>query len=200
MRQRNRRALGRKALGRRSAGALGRGFVGMFLGICLATPTAFAAEAPAWFMDHLEFMAKDGGRWVTSNTAFQSEAEPFDTYAMDWQWGLGKKTLKGRMYALKDGKEVTTLWEFRTVWNPQLNKAYHYQFGGDGTLGIGVMNTTGEGRTASAQDFLLPDGGEFRAGHRNEHLKDGRFKTDSFDILPDGTWKARRSYTWKRRE
>jgi hypothetical protein len=104
----------------------------------------------------------------------------------------------GRLFGLKDGKEENTFWEFRSVWHPGEKKAYAYQYGGDGTLGVGVMEHRKGNRTRSDQTFFRPDGSSDRVGHEAWFDEDGAQHTHSFDIQEDGTWKKRRFYIWKR--
>lgn len=168
-----------------------------------AAPATAAAGPPQWFLEHLESMARDGGRWIADNSAYQSDQEPYDAYGLSWEWGLGHKSLVGRLFGIQDGKEVGTFWEFRTIWHPGEHRALVYQYGADGTVGIGTMQEleAEAGRpagTTADQTFYQPDGSTFRAGHRNRDLDDRTTDSHSFDIQPDGTWQPRRSYIWKR--
>jgi hypothetical protein len=166
------------------------------------SPTA-AAGPPRWFLEHLEYMARDGGRWIADNAAYRSDQEPYDAYGMSWEWGLGKNSLKGRLFGVQDGKDVGTFWEFRTIWHPGEHQALVYQYGPDGTVGIGTMQPLAAeagqpAGTTADQTFYRPDGSSFRAGHRNRDLDADTTDSHSFDISADGTWKPRRSYVWKR--
>jgi hypothetical protein len=58
------------------------------------------------------------GTWVTDNTPHRSPDEPFDAYGMEWTLGIGGKTLVGRLYGMRDKKDVHTSWEFREFWHP----------------------------------------------------------------------------------
>jgi hypothetical protein len=172
------------------------------LALTLAAVPATAQESPStppeWFRHHMEFMTRDGGRWLTDNAAYKSEGEPFDAYGLEWTWGLGKQSLKGRLFGLKDGKEVATFWEFRVFWHPGEGQVWMYQFGGNGVVGAGTMESRGGSSTRSTQQFFQPDGSRTSVGHETEDTAEGHHVTRSFKIAADGTWKPDRTYTWKR--
>jgi len=155
------------------------------------------AEMPQWFIESMEEATAGTGRWIADNEAYQSDDEPWDAYGLEWTWGIGNKSLKGRLFVLQDGEDRGTIWEFRQIWHPGEQKAYLYQYGSDGTVGIGTLRHLGGDKTESVQNFVSPDGSTFQVGHRSEQ-KDGEDHSRSFNILEDGTWEARRSYVWKR--
>lgn len=167
----------------------------------LAAAVAAAAEPspgpPAWFLEHVEFMTREGGRWITDNSAYRSENEPFDQYGMVWEKGIDGQSLKGRLFGLAEGREVATFWEFRTVWHPRENRVHAFQWGGHGVYADGVMIGTGERSHRSEQEFIRSDGSSFSSGHESSEQEDGSYLTRSFDIGPDGSWQPRRSYLWK---
>jgi len=150
---------------------------------------------PAWFRRHLEGLARGTGRWTADNSAFKSEGEPWEAYGMEWTWGLARQTVKGRLYAIKDGKEVGSLFEYRVLWHPGDRKAMIFQYGSDGTYGWGVIEPDGENGTVVEQTFFGPDGGTTRVKHTDVLTGDSRV-AQSFDWT-DGTWKPRRLYRFK---
>ncbi len=158
-----------------------------------------ASKPPGWFLEHLRFLTDEGGRWITFNDNYQSATEPYDAYAMDWEWGLGEKTAVGRMSALRDGETIATVWEFRTLWHPGEGRPVLLQFGADGTYAEGSLNHIDTGHTKSDQTFHTPQQTTYRVGHESRQLENGDLLSASFDIQPDGSWQARRSYTWVRR-
>ncbi len=94
---------------------------------------------PKWLQEHMNFITAGTGIWITDNSRFKNENEPFDEYGTEWKWGIGKKSITGRLFGLKDQKEAGDLWEFRLFWHPQERKAILQQFGGNGIVGIGEM-------------------------------------------------------------
>ncbi len=155
-----------------------------------------SAEVPAWMLREMEFLTRDGGRWITDNAAYRGPNEPYDAYGLEWTWGIGQKTVRGRLFGLQDGREVGTFWEFRMVWHPGRREVLLYQFGGDGTLGVGPLAALEDGRTESIQTFYSTDGAAVRVRHLASNMGDVH-ETMSFD--DDGTgWKPRRTYVWKR--
>lgn len=166
--------------------------------LALAGPPTQAAEPagpPAWFLAHIGFLTQ--GRWLTDNSQYKSDNEPFDQYGMEYEAGLGGMRVRGRLFGLVDGKEVATFWEFLTVWNPAENRVLAYQFGGDGTYAVGPVVATGERTHRMQQTFWRPDGTSWQSGHENEEASDGSFVTRSFDLDADGSWRASRVYIWR---
>ena len=150
---------------------------------------------PHWFDEHIAHVTQGSGRWIASNAEYQSEAEPIDAYGIEWKAGLGNKSLAGRLFGLQAGQEVGTYWEFKVAWHPGDRKVYVYQFGSDGTFGVGPLSDQGGVRRLE-QTFYRPNGETFRVGH-DERASEGTLSGGSFDILDDGTWKPRRAYVWK---
>ena len=162
-----------------------------------APPTSPAAGAkPAWVDAHF---AAHVGTWVADNTAFRSEAEPFDAYAIDWNWGIGRQSLVGRLYAMAAGRDVGTHWELREFWHPGERRLVAAQFGADGRYGVGPHLRRPDGSMDMVQTFYDAAGRVTRNGH--ESLREGDVLiTRSFDVAADGTRTPRRTYTWKRKQ
>lgn len=154
---------------------------------------------PQWFRDELAFMVQGSGRWITDNAPYKSEAEPYDEYGMEWKYGLGKISMKGRLFGLVDGKEVATFWEFRSYWHPGEKKVHVFQIGGHGVVGTGTMESEGPGKTRVSQTFFNPDGSSNVLGHLSED-RGKEHITQSYNITPGGEWKERRRYVWRLQE
>ncbi len=150
---------------------------------------------PAWVKTDWDYWAQGSGRWIAENK-YKSENEPFDAYGMEWKLGLGRKSLRGRLFAIRDGKEVGTIWEFHSFWHPTEKKVILSQFGSDGTYATGEMKNTGETTTESLERFFGAKGTTFQVGHRAER-RPGEVPMQSFDVSDSGEWKPRRSYVWK---
>ena len=168
----------------------------------LAAPLAAAESAtpeppPAWFLEHIEFMTRDGGVFHTDNSRYLSSEEPWEVYGLEWEKGPSRQTLRGRLFGLRGGEEAGTFWEFHTYWHPGEGKAYIYQVGGDGTLGIGTLEPPGaDGSARLEQTFYHVGGAVTRVAHVTRDHGDTH-ETDSLDWV-DGAWQARRSYVWHR--
>jgi len=147
------------------------------------------SEMPKWFKNHMEFMV---GNWKTSNDEYKSDKEPIEAFGMTWDYGIGKQSLVGSLYAYKDGEKTGNLWEFRAFYNPGDQKVYLYQFGTNGTVGMGVME---EGKML--QTFYHTDGSEHKVGHKVEE-EPGIHKTWSFNVSENGEWKGDRYYVWEK--
>lgn len=167
----------------------------------LAMPGAAAdniqsAKAPSWYLEDIARLTADGGRWIADNSAYMSESEPFDAYGTEWVSGFDGDTMTGRLFGMKDGKELTfNFWEFRQYWHPGRQEAVVEQFGWGGALGVGALNADGAG-TLSDQVFYNPDGTTTRTGHKSSFPNRKTHVTESFDIVGDEKI-PRRKYVWK---
>lgn len=155
-------------------------------------------EIPKWFLEHVERSTEGSGVWVTSNEAYRSETEQLDAYGLVWRKGVGGKSLIGRLYGIQNGKDVATFWELRTVWHPGDRVVYAYQFGSDGTFGVGEMNAVGKGSRTIDQVFYQPSGSTFRVVHDDETLPTGALRTTSYDVDAEDKRTLRRTHIWKR--
>lgn len=153
-----------------------------------------SAAIPDWVLVSWE---QHVGTWVADNSAYQDDVDTVDAYATEWRWGLGNKSLVGRLYGIEDGREVATFWEFREYWHPGEGRLIAMQFSGNGTVGIGPSERTGDGAMEILQTFHSPSGHVFRVGHRST-LKGDELTTRSFDVSEDGVWTDRRTYVWHR--
>ncbi len=149
-------------------------------------------KIPDWFVENME---QSIGTWITDNKAYKNENEPFDQYGMDWEWGIGKQSIIGRLYGLIKGKKQGTFWEFRQYWDVAKNEGIVVQYGGDGTIGIGPITMKGKNQTEMTQEFVSPNASKTVHGHLST-LKDGILTTTSYDVSTNGDWKKRRSYVW----
>jgi hypothetical protein len=156
---------------------------------------ALATAIPQWVIDHWAAHTAGDGVWQADNSAHKNEQEPFDAYGMKWEWGIGKKSLKGRLYCIQEGKDVGTVWEFLNYWDPNTQNHRMVQLGSDGTLGQGEITLQEDGTTRSAEQFKSPAGGGFEVGH-HIWFEAGEMYTQSYNIA-EGEWTKRRLYIWK---
>lgn len=171
------------------------------LGLLLVAAEAAVAQtpAPAWFTDEIEFLTRDGGRWITDNGQYVSEQETDDAYGIEWRKSFDGHAMTGRLFGLKDGSETYSYWEFRFYWHPGKGEAVAEQFGWGGGLGIGTMAPGEEGVMKTVQTFYSPTQPSREEGHRSENPGPDTHVTHSFSIV-DGKWEPRRSYTWTRQK
>ncbi len=160
--------------------------------LILTTITHGQEKTPDWFTKNME---QSIGVWVTDNSVYKNEKEPFDQYGMEWNWGIGKQSLTGTLYGLINGKKQGTFWEFRQYWDFEKNQAMIIQYSFDGTIGKGPMYIKKGDQIEMKQDFMSPKGHKSIHGHRSI-LNGNKFISNSYDISIDGNWKKRRSYTW----
>jgi hypothetical protein len=174
--------------------------------LALATPGATrAAEGgsgqepdsmPAWLRQEMTRLAQGTGAWTTDNRQFMSAEERFESYGLEWSWGVGKQSLKGRLYGIIGGKDVGTFWEYRMFWHPGESRAILEQFGSDGTYGVGTVVPDGDGGTTMDQTFYAPGGSKRRSGH--ESSWDGETHLTQQLEWRDGGWVKDRLYLWTR--
>ena len=81
----------------------------------LAGDEASPATPPAWFLEEIATLTANGGRWVTDNSAYKNENEPFEAYGMVWSSSFDGVTMTGRLFGIKDGVETGNFWEFRQL-------------------------------------------------------------------------------------
>lgn len=168
-----------------------------FLMLSFAARAADAPNAPpAWFVEEIAALTAEGGRWITDNSAYKNEQEPYDAYGVEWTSSFDGLTMRGCLFGLKDGKEIGDFWEFRQYWHPGRKEAVLEQFGWGGTVGAGRMWREGD-VTKSDQTFFRIDGGATRTGHVSSMPDAATHVTESFDIK-DEVWTPRRRYVWKR--
>lgn len=161
--------------------------------------SAETKRMPEWVKAHMGYMTEGTGRWVADNSKFKSVSEPYDQYGVEWKWGIGKQSIKGRLFGMQKEKEIAEFWEFYLFWHPQKQKVIIQQISGNGIVGIGeIVNVESEKKIErmSQMIFFSPDGKSWSDLHRifedkNEH------QTTSF-ILKNSTWNKQRSYIWKR--
>lgn len=151
--------------------------------------------APQWYLDDIEFLARDGGRWVASNAEYKSGNDPMDAYVIEWTKGYAG-AMTGRLFGVRDGEETGDFWQMRQYWDPGKGEAVLTQFGFGGDVGIGRAWME-DGVNKSEQTFYAPDGTIAGIGHIARNPDADTHVTESFDIV-DGEWRPRRTYTWKR--
>jgi len=166
--------------------------------VALAAGEEGMAAPPAdWYLEHNDFLARDGGIFHADNSAYRSEDEPWDTYGLAWEKGPSGQTLRGRLFALRDGEDAGTFFEYFIFWHPAERKAFIYQVSGDGTLGVAELEPpAADGTQRTEASFSGPDGSSSRVAHVARSQGDTH-STESFDWV-DGTWKPRRTYLWHR--
>ncbi|MEZ5344820.1 MAG: hypothetical protein R2681_04600 [Pyrinomonadaceae bacterium] len=156
-------------------------------------------QMPEWLREHMEFMTAGTGRWTTDNSKYMSENEPFDEYGTEWKWGIGKKSIKGRLFGLKDNKEAGDFWEFYLYWHPQKRAAILQQLNSAGVFGSGEMRSVESGDAVermTEMTFFAPGGTQWKDLHKIRENRD-EHNTVSF-LLKDGNWSRQREYVWKR--
>ena len=154
-----------------------------------------AHHIPNWLLDGWAARTQDTGTWITDNSAYKSDNETFDAYGLQWEYGLGKKHLKGRLYCIRDGQDIGSVWQFLEFWDPAAGEARIIQIGSDGMVGQGRIWRLDDGSIKEQQTFTSPDGGAFDSGHHS-WMEDGKYHTQSFSI-EDEQWGKQRYYIWE---
>lgn len=166
-----------------------------------ASASAQTDPLPNWLRAHMDFMTQGTGLWVADNSAFRNEGEPFEAYATEWKYGVGKMVLKGRLYGIRDGKPTGDFWEYQVFWHPAEKKAYFWQIGAGGAVGVGEMKDNSEGAASGRRTEMtlnFPDGSSIT--DRHDLLEEpGKHTTISY-TLNEMYWKIGRRYVWKLQE
>lgn len=170
------------------------------LGACASASGAASAQPaagpPSWWADHVGFMTRDGGRWLTPNPDAGGEGQP-ESFGLEWRATGGGAAMSGRLFGVKDGREIAEYWTFREFWHPGEQRVILQQWGATGAYGAGVATRSDENSDQVEQTFWLPDGRSWRDGHRTEENGD-EYVTHSFDIDAAGVWTPRRTFLWRR--
>lgn len=155
---------------------------------------AQSSGIPQWVFDHWESQTHQSGTWIADNAKYKNETEPIDAFGLKWEYGIGKKHLKGILFSIKNGENIGDVWEFTEYWDATKNELRVVQIGRDGTVGQGKIWQE-DGILKEEQTFVSPSGQSSRFGHKN-WMENGEQHTQSFSIV-DGTWNKRRFYVWK---
>jgi len=153
------------------------------------------AGPPAWAITHMENMI---GTWLADNSANVSEREPYDAYSVTWSWGVGNRTVVGRLVGLKESKPLAALWEYRIAWHPAEKKLMMVQWAGDGSYAEGVIVPKGPEMVQSDQMIFNPDGSSNRIAHREKVEGDAR-RLETYIIGQDGKANKIRESIWRKR-
>ncbi len=150
---------------------------------------------PEWVQDHWDYVTQ--GEWIAPNP-YQSEAIPFDSYGMRFEVATGGMVITGKLYGIKNGKEVKTLWKFVNYWHPGEKRLIQIQYGNNprlGNIAIGEGFDSGDPtRDESIVESFKNDGSTFKVGHKSEY-RDNKIISNSFDVLGD-EWKPRGNFVW----
>lgn len=162
--------------------------------LCAHVSSAQAQSTiPEWYLKEI---SSEVGVWIADNSKYIGENEPSDQYAIEWRMGSDNASLTGRLYGLKEGKEIGSFWTFRKYWDKNKSCAYLEQIALDGTKGVGPFVKTGDFTNELRQVFTSPDGTSKLVGHRTTYLSNFCHVGSSFSIDDNGKWIPDRSYTW----
>lgn len=156
------------------------------------------APIPAWYLEHVEFLTRDGGRWVADNSEYRNEQSNADFFVVEFHPSFEGSSMTGRLYARVDGQDTIDFWEFRSYWDPMAGLAILMQVGWDGALGIGITLMDSEGVFRTDQAFGAPGQTDRREGHVFTVIDADTHQTESFEIGADGGWTPQRTYRWFR--
>ena len=152
---------------------------------------------PDWYLQEIQ---SEAGTWIADNRKYKSDQEPFEYYVIEWEYGINKKSLIGKMYGLRNGENSEPFWEFRKYWDGEKKIPIVMQFGGDGTIGIGELKRKNEKETELLQVFTSPTGSQYRVGHRTLVIDSLSHVGSSFSVNEQNEWVENRSYTWTKKD
>lgn len=155
------------------------------------------AAMPSWLADHMRFLVGGTG-WAASNAAYQDgSTEPYDAYTMDYDWGIGRRSVRGSLGGRRDDRDSGEFWEIRLIWDPVQRKARLFQFGADGTIAEGTLTPQATHKYRAEMVLHLPDGKTRLIRDELTEIGDREMRTRSFH-RENGAWVAKRRYTWIR--
>lgn len=150
---------------------------------------------PPWFAEQLALLTANGGRWEADNTRYRSADEPVDTYVLVWDWGPGRRSIRGRLFGVAGGQDTQVFWEFRQFWDPNTGTVRLQQHGAPGIWADGTITRTPEGNYLIDQMFWSPDGSSWRETHTETSTPTERLSKSA--RMRDGTWAPGREYVWR---
>lgn len=156
------------------------------------------AAPPGWWAGHVDYISREGGTWVTPNPAAAGDPAAPDSFGMTWTATNDGYGLSGRLYGLKDGREVAEFWTFREFYHPGDGRIIFEQWGGPGAYGLGETVMTGPGAFRIDQTFWLADGRNWRERHEAAEGPGG-YETRVFDIGAKGELTVQGLSLWRRR-
>lgn len=173
-------------------------FLKILILFILSGSFAFAQNQnlPDWYTADLK---ANLGIWTTDNSEYKSDEEPYDGYGMEWTWGIGKSSLRGRLYGIQSGQATGDFWEFEQYWDPQAQKAVLVQHGHNNIVGTGTAKPFKNGQIEAIQTFSMPGLEAWEERHLNK-IEGNTLTTLSFRKDKSGKWVQKRSYTWTKKE
>jgi len=154
------------------------------------------SRIPQSFLDDLTY---EVGTWIGDNSKYKNDQEPFDNYIIEWTWGIGKKSIKGKLYGMIDTVATDPFWELLKYWDFNEKSAIVMQFGPDGTIGIGPMNSVRENEYKLIQTFTSSAGTKYTIGHKTVNIDQNTHEGSSYYINANEEWILDRSYIWRRK-
>lgn len=151
---------------------------------------------PSWFVEEMETQI---GVWHADNSAYKSDNEPMESYAIEWRWNETKSGLKGKLYGFVNGNKTPVFWDFMMYWDFKQQAGVLFQIGINGTTGYGHFSYN-EDRSESKidQEFSMPNGKTYHEGHITKIMNEAEHIGSSFDISEANEWAKKRTYIWKR--
>lgn len=168
--------------------------ISLAFGVSLSA-VAQAGPPPQWLLDDIAYQTRDGGRWVASNAAYQSDTEQWEAYGLEWQAGPGGASMSGRLFGIAGGKDSAPFWQFSQYWDPARDVVVVEQYGW-GSVGLGTAWKDGE-KTKMQQTFTPFEGTAREVGHIGLREGEDAYRSSSFGI-EDDVWSVQRSYLWMR--
>ncbi len=102
---------------------------------------SFSQSIPEAILADWNNQLKNGGKWVSKDNTGD-----YDAWGMDFSWGLARKSLDASLYAIKNGKNVGTIWQFKVFYHPEKQQVIIDQWGTDGTFGHGIHSIAWQGK------------------------------------------------------
>jgi hypothetical protein len=156
-------------------------------GIAVGQPGIPEAVLTDW-----ELLTRDGGMWQSTDNTGE-----YDAWGMTFEWGLGKKSVDASLYALKEGKNLGALWQFKIYYHPKDQVVIIEQWGSDGSFGTGTITLESDNRSVNVSTVHFPGSPPFSVKHEQKIEGDIKY-SNVFVRGKDEEWVKDKTYEWKR--
>ncbi len=150
---------------------------------------------PSWYLNDIINME---GEWITDNTKHLSENEPFESYGIHWEAGIGHTNMTGWLYGITKSKNKVALWQLFHYWDNKKQAGVALQLGNENLQAIGTMFPINNNTLEVIQSIYDKEGNSYIDRHLTTFNKSS-FTTSSYIINDQGNWQIQRTYTWNKK-
>lgn len=153
--------------------------------------------SPSAFTDRMDYYARDGGKWTSTNGNFKPGSGQPRSYEYEWEWGLDRRLARLRILGVSEQGERHTFWEATVAWHPTTHVAVMRQVGATGAVADGVVSWPTTSSTEVRLTFAMPSGEIWAFLELDTVLGPNEFRSESYR-LRDGKWVLQSTSVWRR--